>query len=165
MSEEKKRMKWSDIERIHKAFQELTEALSVAQPYGVTFPAIELVQKAREEASGALLFADFEEGEGNQFLSKEALDKMKREYLEKRLKNHHEYCNFCPNAWHCGVGNGGVGLGFEGLFQKQICDDTCRAVMERLGLSNTLMDIALIKIELEKLQNKGDGKNDGKTTP
>lgn len=154
MSEGKKRMKWSDIERIYMAFQELTEALSVAQPYGVTFPAIELVQKAREEASGALLFADFEEGEGNQWLSKEALDKLKQEYLEKRLKNHHEYCNFCPNAWHCGVGNGGVGLGFEGMIQKNICDSTCKAVMDRLGLSETLMNIAVVEITLNKLRSE-----------
>ena len=155
---EKKRMKWSDIERIHKAFQELKEALSVAQPYGITMPAIELVQKAREEASGALLFAEFEEGEENKWLSKEALIKLKQEYLEKRLKNYHEYCKFCPNSWHCGK-HSDYGLGFEGAFQKQICDDTCRAVMERLGLSNTLMDIALIKIELERLHKEnGDGR-------
>ena len=156
---EKKRMKWSDIERIHKAFMELKEALLVAQPYGITMRAVEMVEKAREEASGALLFADFEEGEGNQFLSKESLNKMKLEYLEKRLKNHHDYCKFCPNAWHCGVGNGGVGLGFEGSLQKNLCDSTCKAIMDRLGLSNTLMDIAMIKLELEKF-----AKNESKTS-
>lgn len=151
---EKRKMKWEDIGRIYRAFNELMEALSVAQPYGVTMPAIELVQKAREEASGALLFADFEEGEGNQWLSKEALNKLKQEYLEKRLKNYHEYCKCCPGARHCGSNDGGVGLGFQGMIQKHLCDSTCKAVMDRLGLSDTLMNIAVVEITLNKLRSE-----------
>lgn len=147
---EKKRMKWSDIERIYKAFQELKEALSKAQPYGITFPAIELVQKAQEEAGGALLFADVEDD----ILTEEARNKMKQEYLEKRLKHSHDYCKVCPNAWHCGSNDGGIGLGFEGAIQKNICDSTCKAVMERLGLSDTLMNIAVVEITLNKLREE-----------
>lgn len=148
---EKKKMKWSDIERIYKAFIELKEALYKAQPYGITMPAIELVEKAREEAGGALLFADVEEGG---ILTEETRNKMKQEYLEKRLKNSHDYCKACPNAWHCGSTDGGVGLGFEGMIQKNICDSTCKAVMERLGLSDTLMNIAVVEITLNKLKEE-----------
>ena len=154
---EKKRMKWSDIGRIHKAFNELVEALSVAQPYGVTFPAIELVQKAREEAGGALLFADVE----NDFMTEEALNKAKTEYLEKRLKKYHDYCKCCPNAHNCGSNDGGIGLGFQGMIQKNICDSTCKAVMDRLGLSETLMNIAVVEITLNKLREEKQEKHNG----
>lgn len=143
-------MKWSDIEWIYRAFNELKESLLVAQPYGITMRAVEMVEKAREEAGGALLFADVEDD----ILSEEAKNKMKREYLEKRLQNHHDYCKACPNAWHCGSTNGGVGLGFEGMIQKNICDNTCKAVMERLGLSDTLMNIAVVEITLNKLREE-----------
>lgn len=149
---EKKRMKWSDIERIYKAFIELKEALYKAQPYGITMPAIELVQKAQEEAGGALLFADVE----NDMLTEEARNKMKQEYLEKRLKNSHDYCKVCPNAWHCGSKEA-FGMGFEGSLQKNLCDSTCKAIMERLGLSETLMNIAVVEITLQKLQEKHNG--------
>ena len=148
MDEKKKKMKWADIERIYRAFQELKEALSKAEPYGITMPAIELVQKAQEEAGGALLFADVE----NDFMTEEARNKAKTEYLEKRLKKYHDYCKVCPNAWHCGSNGDGIGLGFEGTIQKNICDATCNEVMERLGLSETLMNIAVVEITLNKLR-------------
>ena len=148
---EKKRMKWADIERIYKAFIELKEALYKAQPYGVTMPAIELVEKAREEAGGALLFADVEEGG---ILTEEARNKMKEEYLEKRLKNSHDYCKVCPYARRCGGTDGVTELGFQGVIQKNICDSTCKAVMERLGLSDTLMNIAVVEITLNKLREE-----------
>ena len=148
---EKKMMKWSDIERIYKAFIELKEALYKAQPYGITMPAIELVEKAREEAGGALLFADVEEGG---MLTEEARKKMQQEYLEKRVKREHDYCKVCPNAWHCGGTDGLTELGFQGVIQKNICDSTCKAVMERLGLSDTLMNIAVVEITLNKLKEE-----------
>ena len=147
---EKKKMTWSDIERIYRAFQELKEALYKAQPYGVTMQAIELVQKAQEEAGGALLFADVEEGG---MLTEEARKKMQLEYLEKRVKREHDYCKVCPNAWHCGRTEA-FGMGFEGAVQKNLCDATCKAVMERLGLSDTLMNIAVVEITLNKLREE-----------
>lgn len=146
---EKKRMKWADIERIYKAFIELKEALSNAEPYGITMPAIELVEKAREEAGGALLFADVE----NDMLTEEARNKMKQEYLEKRLKNSHDYCSVCPNAYHCAHGNE-FGFGIGGSLQKNLCDSTCEAIMNRLGLSETLMNIAIVEMTLNKLRGE-----------
>lgn len=147
---EKKKMTWADIERIYRAFQELKEALSKAQPYGVTMQAIELVEKAREEAGGALLFADVEEGG---MLTEEARKKMQQEYLEKRLNKYHDYCNVCPNAYHCAHDNA-FGFGSGASLQKNLCDSMYEAIMERLGLSDTLMNIAVVELTLNKLRGK-----------
>ena len=73
---------WEDVGKIHEAFQELKKALLNIEPYGVQWKALELLKEAREETSFALLFADAE----NPFLTNEAKNKMKLEYLEKESK-------------------------------------------------------------------------------
>ena len=120
MSEEKKKVKWVDIERVHNAFVELERALfAVDEPIGITFYAVELVRKAREEASGALLFAEIEDD----ILTKESRDKMKLEWLEKKVGKIHDYCRYCPSGGTCGKGGGIVSE-----MQKDICDRTCAAI-------------------------------------
>lgn len=76
---EKKKPTWEDAEKICEGFQSLKEALLKIEPYGIQWKALELLKEAREEASFALLFADAE----NPFLTDEARNRMKREYLER----------------------------------------------------------------------------------
>lgn len=77
-----KKITWEDVGKIHEAFRSLKEALLNIEPYGIQWKALELLKEAREEASYALLFADTE----NPFLTDEAKNKMKLEYLEKESK-------------------------------------------------------------------------------
>lgn len=79
---EKKKTTWEDAEKIFEGFRSLWEALLEIEPYGVQWKALELLKEAREETSYALLFADAE----NPFLTDEAKNKMKLEYLEREAK-------------------------------------------------------------------------------
>jgi hypothetical protein len=146
MSEEKKKVKWADIERIRDAFYELESALfAVDEPIGITIHAVELVRKAREEASGALLFAEFEDGEGNPWIPKECLEKLKLEWLEKKVGEIHDYCKYCPSGDTCGKGGG-----IASKMQKDICDRACAAICGRLGLTEGTFGKAMIEIAKEK---------------
>ena len=64
------------------------------EPYGIQWKALELLKEAREETGFALLFANAE----NPFLTNEAQNKMKMEYLEREAKKmkaldvDHEIC-------------------------------------------------------------------------
>lgn len=78
----KKKITMEEIEKIHNAFQELKEALLNIEPYGIQWKALALLKEAREETSYALLFSDAE----NPWLTEEARNKMKLEYLEKEAK-------------------------------------------------------------------------------
>lgn len=142
MSEEKKKVKWADIERVHNAFCELERALlEVDEPRGITFYAVELVRKAREEASGALLFTEVEDD----ILTQESRDKMKLEWLEKKVAKIHDYCRYCPSGDTCGKGGG-----IARKIQKDLCDNACAAVRDRLGLSEGTLGKAMIEIAKEK---------------
>ena len=142
MSEEKKKVKWADIKRVHDAFYELESALrAVDEPQGITVWAIEHVRKAREEASGALLFAEVEDD----ILAKESRDKMKLEWLEKKVGNIHDYCRYCPSGGTCGKGGG-----IASEIQKNLCDKTCAAVCDRLGITEGTLGKAMIEIAKEK---------------
>ena len=142
MSEEKKKVKWADIKRVHDAFYELESALrAVDEPRGITVWAIEHVRKAREEASGALLFAEVEDD----ILAKESRDKMKLEWLEKKVGNIHDYCRYCPSGGTCGKGGG-----IASEIQKNLCDKTCAAVCDRLGITEGTLGKAMIEIAKEK---------------
>ena len=142
MSEEKKKVKWADIKRVHDAFYELESALrAVDEPIGITLFAIELVRKAREEASGALLFAEVEDD----ILTRESRDKMKLEWLEKKVGKIHDYCKYCPSGDTCGKGGG-----IASEMQKDICDRACAAISGRLGLTEGTLGKAMIKIAKEK---------------
>ncbi len=142
MSEEKKKVKWADIERVHVAFNELMSALfAVDEPRGITIFALELVRKAREEASGALLFAEVED----HILTQESRDKMKLEWLEKKVDKIHDYCKYCPSGDTCGKGGG-----IASKIQKDICDRACAAICGRLGLSEGTFGKAMIEIAKEK---------------
>ena len=77
-----KKITWEDVEKIHHAFQALKEALLEIEPYGIQWKALELLKEAREETSFALLFANAE----NPWLTDEAKNKMKMEYLQKEAK-------------------------------------------------------------------------------
>lgn len=79
---EKKKPTWEDAEKICEGFRALEEALLEIEPYGIQRKAIKLLNEAREEANFALLFADAE----NPFLTDEAKNRMKLEYLEKEAK-------------------------------------------------------------------------------
>jgi len=142
MSEEKKKVKWADIKRVHDAFYELESALiAVDEPRGITFYAVELVRKAREEASGALLFAEVEDD----ILTREGRDKMKLEWLEKKVGKIHDYCKYCPSGRTCGKGGG-----IASEIQKDVCDRACAAIRERLGLTEGTFGKAMIEIAKEK---------------
>ena len=142
MSEEKKKVKWADIKRVHDAFCELERALfAVDEPRGITFYAVELVRKAREEASGALLFAEVED----HILTQESRDKMKLEWLEKKVDKIHDYCKYCPSGDTCGKG-----CGIASEIQKDICDSACAAVRDRLGITEGTLGKAMIEIAKEK---------------
>ena len=151
MSEEKKKVKWADIERIHNAFTELLHALYDAdEPRGIVFSVIELVKQAKEEAGGALLFAEFEDGEGNPWISKECLEKLKLEWLEKKLDHNHNYCNYCFNSGLCGKG-------VIGKMQKEECEMVCEAVRRRLGLSEGTFNKAMTDIAKENCKKEMRG--------
>ena len=140
MSEDKKKVKWADIERVYNAFDELERALfAVDVPKGVTWWAIEHVRQAREEAGGSLLFAEIEDDH----LAKECRDKMKLEWLEKKTAKIHDYCKHCQNSDHCGKG-------FVGEIQKRECDNACAAIRGRLELSESTLNKAMIEIAKEK---------------
>lgn len=77
-----KKITMEELEQIVNAFQSLKEALLKIEPYGIQWKALELLKEAREEASYALLFSDVE----NPWLTEEAKNKMKIEYLEREAK-------------------------------------------------------------------------------
>lgn len=77
-----KKITMEEVEKIYNAFQSLKEALLEIEPYGIQWKALELLKEAREETSYALLFSDAE----NPWLTEEARNKMKLEYLEKEAK-------------------------------------------------------------------------------
>ena len=77
-----KKITMEEVEKIHNAFQSLKEALLEIEPYGIQWKALELLKEAREETGYALLFANSE----NPFLTNEAKNKMKMEYLEREAK-------------------------------------------------------------------------------
>lgn len=79
---EKKKPTWEDVVKICEGFRSLEEVLLETLPYGLLLKALDLLKEAREEASYALLFADAE----NPFLTDEARNKMKMEYLEREAK-------------------------------------------------------------------------------
>lgn len=144
MSEEKKKVKWADIKRVVDAFYELESALkAVDEPRGITFYAVELVRKAREEASGALLFVEVEDD----ILTKESRDKMRLEWMEKKVGKIHDYCRYCPSGDTCGKGGG-----IASEIKKDICENACAAIRDRLGLSEGTFGKAMIKIAKEKYE-------------
>ena len=77
-----KKITMEEVEKIHNAFQALKESLLSIEPYGIQWKALELLKEAREETNYALLFSDAE----NPWLTEEAKNKMKLEYLEKEAK-------------------------------------------------------------------------------
>ena len=144
MNDEKKKVKWADIKRVHDAFYELESALrSVDEPMGITFYAVELVRKAREEASGALLFAEVED----HILTQESRNKMKLEWLEKKVGKIHDYCRHCPSGDTCGKGGG-----IASEIQKDICDRACAAICGRLGISEGTFGKVMTEIAKEKYE-------------